>query len=179
MGIQSEQLYGLNPNPGKDNIMMETLEIGAVNEVDQAYRAVIIGVKRGGGSDHCGNGIEVLTEMSEHLCHYFTFSLNLAGLRSDAAEGTPWMKEDTRTGQDDSRTLCSLIDVEPDYIERISYYGDQSHRNERGHVIPNYNLDPDLLVGKEVGVVIGDYYGERRIKAFIPLADISTMPVPD
>jgi hypothetical protein len=160
--------------------MIDTLEVGAVNEVDESYKATITGVKRGGGGDYNGNKIEVwVHDTMEVFWHHFTFSANLAGFRSDAPEGTPLIKEDTRTGKDDSRALCSLMDIESDYIFEISNYGDLNQKDDSGYIIPDYNLDPDLFIGKEVGVVIGDYYGGRRIKAFIPVSDLSTMPVPD
>jgi hypothetical protein len=145
--------------------MIDTMEIGAVNEVDESYTATITAVKRGGGMDYAGNQIEVwIHDTMEVFWHHFTFSAN---------------KEDIRTGKDGSNTLCSLIGIEPDYILEISHYGDQRHKDERGNIIPNYNLDPDLFVGKEVGVVVGDWYGKRRMKAFVPVSELSTMPVPD
>lgn len=154
---------------------MEALEMGAVNQVDESYEAMISGCKPC-GDDYAGYKVEFwIPETMEIIEHHFTFSMNPAAARSDALPGTDYTMEDSSTGQDTSSIFCPLVGLDKDHYFKLYGHGNYGDPIDADH-------ECERIKGKEIGVVIGKRYGDRGdrcIKAFLPVSDLSTMPVPD
>lgn len=148
---------------------MELKEIGTINEVDERYVGIISGNKDAGGPDYSGIQFEIwIPDTMEVLWHPFTFGMNPAALWDGAANN---IKEYSFVMSDG---FCRICGIEPDYLFDTVCYG---KLESEGSI--NYDVDDNKFVGKEIGVLVGDHYGERVIKGFFPPGELLTMAVPD
>ena len=155
--------------------METTLEVGAVNEVKPSYKAMITGIENNcGGDDYFACKLELwIEETMEVSWKIFTFSFNLNNCCSWKEPGPDYLDDSN------SRDLCRLLGLDPDYMLNRLVYGKRKHADDYHSI---RELDEELFIGKEIGVLLGDGYfhqGLHRIEAFIPLSDLSTMPIPD
>ncbi len=140
--------------------MVDVLEVGAVNEIKTSYKAMITGIE-----NPCNLEFWIEATM-EVIWKNFTFSFNiLKDERGDILDHS------------NSRELCNVLGLDTDYMLNRVVYGKENIVN-RYHY-PIKELDEELFIGKEIGVIVGERNGNFRIEGFIPISELSTMPVPD
>lgn len=149
--------------------------MGAINKADEGYKAVVAGCEESGGDDYLGYKIKLsLSDTGEVFEKDFTFSDEIrirktaeGDLVYDCGLEFGGIVESCLTGKDASEVFCDVVGLDPAYIRNGLLYR---------HTHP---IDADKLLGTVLGVIIGDYYGERTIKGFCPVYKLSTMAVVD
>lgn len=150
--------------------------IGAVNKVDKSYKAMITGIENDcGGDDYYSCKLEFwIEETMEVVWKLFSFSVNMfkPGYNCKEIEGHPDWLDDSG-----SHEFCRVLGLDTDYMSNRVIYGKENIVG--GYHYPIKELDEELFIGKELGIVIGKGYGLHSIGSFISLSELLTMPVPD
>lgn len=138
--------------------------MGAINEVDESYRAMITGCMEAGEFDWIGYAIELwIMDTMEVFDYTFYFGTNPLSAFDQSEDDI----KEYSTIPKGSELLCALLGLDPKQIFNSTIY---PH---------SYSIPEDKIKGQEIGISIGERYGERVITGFHAVSELSTMATVD